>query len=93
MMGETQLTLPKALLACCIHQVVLKQCPSYQFSQCYLFLIQDFRSTTFIFQTGAITVLWRALAAQKKLCQTPLAPSGNVFNGNSVLYWFQSLVP
>lgn len=39
MMGEAQPTLAEALLACCIHRVVLKQHPSYQFSQCFLFLI------------------------------------------------------
>lgn len=91
MMGEAQPTLAEALLACCIQQVVLKQCPSYQFSQCFLFLIQDFRSTAFVFQTGAIIVLWTASEVQREISQIPLGLNGDVFTGNSVLYLFQSL--
>lgn len=91
-MGEAKPTLAKVSLGCCIHQVVLKQHPSYQFSQCFLFMIQGFRSTAFILQNGAIIVLWRVLAVQKKISQIPLGLSGDVFTGNSALYGFQTLV-
>lgn len=55
-------------------------------------VIQDFRSTAFILQNGATTVLWRVLAVQKKISQIPLGLSGDVFTGNSALCGFQTLV-